>query len=57
VKSISFKYKLPFKVKSPLKLLVQKQGGAKDFIYTTKINGKTKPEVTLDADLDLSWNY
>lgn len=57
VSTISFKYKLPFKVKTPYKEMIQKQGGTKEFAYTTKINGKAKPEVILDADLDLIWDY
>lgn len=57
VSTISFKYKLPFKAKSPFKEIIQKQGGAKDFVYTTKINGKTKPEFILDADQEYAFVY
>ena len=53
VKTITFKYKLPFKVKMPYKLLIQKQGGTKDFPYTIKINGKSYPEILLSKDNDL----
>lgn len=54
VKTITFKYKLPFKMKSPYKLLIQKQGGAKDFSYTIKINNHTQPETILNSDKTLS---
>ena len=57
VKSITLKYKLPFKIKSPYKLLVQKQGGAKDFIYKTKINGKSQPEFILNSDSEHAFVY
>jgi hypothetical protein len=57
VKSIMLKYKLPFKVLSPYKILVQKQGGAKDFIYKTKINGKNQQEFILNADLKHAFVY
>lgn len=52
VKTITLKYKLPFKVKSTYNLMVQKQGGTKDFIYKTKINGKNSPEFVLKADVE-----
>ncbi len=50
VRTISLKYKLPMKIKSPYKLLIQKQGGAKDFPYTFKFNGRSIPEYLLSAD-------
>lgn len=57
VKSITIKYKLPFKMKSTYNMLVQKQGGAKDFIYKTKINGKNFPEFSLKADVENAFVY
>lgn len=57
VKSITLKYKLPFKIKSPYKMLVQKQGGAKDFIYKTKINGKNQQEFILSSDQEHAFVY
>lgn len=57
VKSITLKYKLPFKIKSPYKLLVQKQGGAKDFTYKTKINGKNQQEFILSSDQENAFVY
>ncbi len=57
VKSITLKYKLPFKIKSPYKLLVQKQGGAKDFVYKTKINGKNQSEFILNSDSEHAFVY
>ncbi|KKU03264.1 MAG: hypothetical protein UX99_C0006G0011 [Candidatus Amesbacteria bacterium GW2011_GWB1_47_26] len=50
VRTITLKYKLPIKIKSPYKLLVQKQGGAKNFNYTFKVNDKAYPEFLLTAD-------
>lgn len=50
VRTISLKYKLPMKIKSPYKLLIQKQGGSKDFPYTFKFNGRSIPEYLLSAD-------
>ena len=57
VRTITFKYKLPFKIKSPYKILMQKQGGTKEFPYTIKINGKSHPEFFLGGDTDLSLPY
>jgi len=57
VKTITMKYKLPFKVKSPYKVLVQKQGGTKDFIYNFKINGKAQAEHLLKADHEFIFAY
>ncbi|KKU28428.1 MAG: hypothetical protein UX80_C0001G0054 [Candidatus Amesbacteria bacterium GW2011_GWA2_47_11b] len=50
VRTITLKYKLPIKIKSPYKMLIQKQGGSKNFPYTFKVNGKTYPEFILNAD-------
>lgn len=57
VHTISLKYKLPIKIKNPYKLLIQKQGGSKSFPYEITINGRSQPELILDADkeLNLSW--
>lgn len=54
---IKIKYKLPMKLKSPYKLLVQKQPGAKDFAYKMVINGKKVPEFFLSKDTQLSLDY
>lgn len=51
---ITLKYKLPFKAKSPHKLLIQKQAGAKDFPYVVTINGKKQPELILSSDRDIT---
>lgn len=56
-KIISLKYKLPIKLKSPYQILVQKQGGTKNFPYTISINNKKHPEVILDGDKELSFSY
>ncbi len=50
VRTITLRYRLPTKIKSPYRLLIQKQGGAKDFNYTFKVNGKSYPEFLLSAD-------
>ncbi len=57
VKTLTFKYKLPFKMKSPYKLLIQKQGGSKDFNYNLKLNGKTQPEIILNGDKELNISF
>ena len=57
VRTVTLKYTLPFKVKSPYKILMQKQGGTKEFPYTIKINGKSHPEFFLVGDTDLSLPY
>ena len=54
---LKIKYKLPFKVKSPYQILIQRQAGAKDFFYKTKLNGKQLPEVLLTEDQDLTYSY
>jgi hypothetical protein len=54
---IKLKYKLPTKVSGPYKLLIQKQPGAKEFIYNTTINGKKQPEQFLNKDLELSFTH
>lgn len=57
VKTITLKYKLPFKTKSPYKLLIQKQGGSKDFPYRITINGHRQPEFNLSSDQQLLLSY
>lgn len=56
-RQISLKYKLPFKAKSPYKLLVQKQGGSKSFPFTLSINGSSRPETLLTGDTEVSYPY
>ena len=56
-RQISLKYKLPTKVTSPYKLLIQKQGGSKVFPYTITVNNKSKPEILLDGDHELVYSY
>jgi hypothetical protein len=53
---IKIKYKLPtkLKLKSPYEILIQKQPGAKEFIYNTTINGKKQPETFLSKDQSLN---
>lgn len=57
LKTISLKYTLPFKIKSPYKILVQKQAGTKDFVYNFKINGHAQPESILSADKEFDFAY
>lgn len=57
VKTITIKYKLPLKMSSPYKILIQKQGGSKDFFYKTTLNGHALDELTLSSDRELSWPY
>ncbi|MBI2008535.1 DUF4012 domain-containing protein [Candidatus Amesbacteria bacterium] len=57
VKTITFKYELPDKIKSPYKILIQKQAGSKPFPYNITINGRSHPELLLSADKELSLPY
>jgi hypothetical protein len=57
VRTITLSYQLPEKITSPYKILIQKQGGSKNFPYTNIINGKTYPEVILSADKELVYSY
>jgi hypothetical protein len=55
VKTITLKYNLPFKMKSPYSLLIQKQAGSKVFPYRITINGKSQPELLLSSDKQLTF--
>lgn len=57
LKTITLKYTLPFKIKSPYRILVQKQAGSKDFVYNFKINGHAQPENILTADKEFDFTY
>lgn len=52
-KRITIKYQLPMKIKGTYKMLIQKQGGSKDFPYTISFNGSKQPEVILSSDKEL----
>ncbi len=56
-KKITLKYKLPFKIKHPYKLLVQKQGGSKVFPIVTSVNQRKGVEELLDSDKELVISY
>jgi len=56
-RTVSLKYKLPFKVKSPYRLLIQKQAGSKDFPHTISVNGRNQPEIILVSDKEISVAY
>lgn len=50
-REISFEYELPNKFEGKeYPLVIQKQGGKKDFNYQIKLNGKKKQEFKLDTD-------
>jgi hypothetical protein len=51
---VTFQYKLPFKVKDQYKLLIQKQPGANDYLYTVKV-GKTQQEFFLKTDKEVTF--
>ncbi len=53
VAKVTFQYKLPFKVKGQYKLLIQKQPGAKDYLYTVKV-GRSTQEFKLTADKEVT---
>lgn len=49
---VTFQYKLPFKVKDQYKMLIQKQPGAKDYLYTINL-GKNHQEFFLKTDREV----
>ncbi|HKB88266.1 MAG TPA: DUF4012 domain-containing protein [Patescibacteria group bacterium] len=49
---VTIQYKLPFKVKGQYKLLIQKQPGANDYLYTVKV-GRTQQEFYLKTDKEV----
>lgn len=53
VAKITFQYKLPFKVKRQYKLLIQKQPGTKDYLYTINV-GKIQQEFYLKTDKEVT---
>lgn len=52
VSKVTFQYKLPFKVKGQYKLMIQKQPGTKDYLYTINV-GKVQQEFFLKADKEI----
>lgn len=57
VRTITLSYQLPDKIKSPYKILIQKQGGSKNFSYNNTVNGKTYPEIILSSDKELVYPF
>jgi hypothetical protein len=53
VAKVTFQYKLPFKVKGQYKLLIQKQPGTKDYLYTINV-GKAQQEFYLKTDKEVT---
>jgi hypothetical protein len=53
VAKVTFQYKLPFKVKGQYKLLIQKQPGTKDYLYTINV-GKDQQEFYLKTDKEVT---
>jgi hypothetical protein len=53
VAKVTFQYKLPFKVKGQYKLLIQKQPGANDYLYTINV-GKSQQEFYLKTDKEVT---
>lgn len=52
VSKVTFKYKLPFKVKDVYKLFIQKQPGTDGFLYSVKVN-KSQDEFLLKTDKEI----
>jgi hypothetical protein len=52
VSKVTFEYKLPFKVKNQYKLLIQKQPGANDYLYTINV-GRNHQEFFLKTDKEV----
>lgn len=53
VAKVTFQYKLPFKVHGQYRLLIQKQPGANDYLYTINI-GKNQQEFYLKTDKEVT---
>jgi len=53
VAKVTFQYKLPLKVKGQYRLLVQKQPGANDYLYTINV-GKVQQEFYLKTDKEIT---
>lgn len=53
VSKITLQYKLPFKINDQYKLLVQKQPGSKDYLYTLSVN-KNIQEFRLTTDKEIA---
>lgn len=56
-KQIKLTYTVPFKAASQYKLLIQKQGGSKNFPYQLSLNGRSQPEVILSGDIESAYPY
>lgn len=54
-RKLEIEYTIPYQPKGQYKLMLQKQPGAKDFLYKIKVNGSQKPHVTLDQDKEFSF--
>lgn len=53
--NLSFEYELPEKFTGKeYPVMIQKQGGKKDFKYTIKVNGKVKEQFNLDTDKEFN---
>jgi hypothetical protein len=52
VAKVTFQYKLPMKIKGQYKLLIQKQPGANDYLYTINV-GKNQQEFYLKTDKEV----
>jgi hypothetical protein len=50
--TLTFEYTLPFKAEGEYRLLIQKQAGAKNWTYVTKINGQEE-RTLVDGDKEL----
>jgi hypothetical protein len=56
-KTITLKYKSGYKASSPYRLLIQKQGGTKNFPYKITVNKQSQPELILDSDKEIVVQY
>lgn len=50
---VTFQYKLPFKIQKQYKLMIQKQPGTKDYLYTLNVN-KDQQEFFLKTDKEIT---
>ncbi len=56
-KPITLKYKSGYKASGPYRLLIQKQGGTKNFPYDITVNNRKQPEIILDKDTEVTVAY
>ncbi len=52
--TLTFEYDVPKSFNNPIPMLIQKQPGTKDYLYTIKVSGSQKAKFDLTSDQALS---